>query len=512
MQTQSLEAIKETLSRALDARFDELIRDTQKLISFQTVSGGNPDQEAKYQQQIPACLAWLKELAESNGLRFHQWENEVAEIEWALPPDNGERRPVFGIASHIDVVTPVGNWSHPPFAAEIADGILYGRGIQDDKGPLMQSLYGLLAVKDAGIKPPCDVRIIIGTREETGSWSDIELYLKERGAPDFGFTPDADFPIITGEKGMMNLIVSAEWPKSAPHEETQMEFVSLNGGERNNIVPALTEVVLRFPVENKTEALKEIVRETTRFTVENEGANVTLVPNNDKATVDAGYYEALVSFIGKAAHSSTPRAGHNAIVDALRFFCDIETLPLPVRQFIQFLYFAAGQSDGSGLGVDSRHDFVGETTCVISILKIGQTGGEATINIRPTMGLPAREAIERARNAAAQFTTATGFQLNVSNRGKVLDAIFLDPEKPGIGEFLAGLRAAYAAVLGEECKLLSIGGTTYAKAFPNFCAFGPVLPGVDQELAHQADERLAVESIRRNALIYGLSVALMGKT
>jgi succinyl-diaminopimelate desuccinylase len=355
------------------------------------------------------------------------------------------------------------------------------------------------------------VRLIIGTKEETGDWSDIEFYLKQRGAPDYSYTPDAEFPLITGEKGMINLDFIAKWPPVAPNAETGMQFIELRGGERSNIVPALAECVLRFPSQSRTEVMKELVRETTRFTVENPGSNVTLLPNNDKESAADGTYEALVSFVGKAAHSSLPDKGHNALADALKFFSDIETLPPPVRAFIQFLAFAAATPDGSNLQLDSTHPFVGATTAVLTLSNIGPTGGSGMLNVRPTMGLTCDTVLEQARAAAAAFADTTGLEIEVSVRGgRTLDAIYLDPDKPGIGDFLAALRGGFEAVTGQPGTPMAIGGTTYAKAIPNCCAFGPCLPGTDEELAHQADEHLAVDSIRRNTLIYGLSLALMG--
>lgn len=506
---QSADDIRAALEEELNLLGDDLIRDTARIISYETVSGGNPEQEAKYRQQIPACMEWLKGLAEEHGFAFKHWDHEVAEIEWATPPSNGEKRPVFGIASHIDVVTPAGKWQHPPFGGEIEDGILYGRGIQDDKGPLIQTLYGMIAAKRAGITPPCDVRIIIGTREETGDWSDIEKYVRLRGAPDYGYTPDAEFPVIIGEKGMMNVRLVADWPAVEPNPETQMQFVSMKGGERTNIIPSLTEVLLRFPREAKHEVMKELVRETTRYTVENPGSNVTLVPNNDEEAEKRGEYEALVSFLGKNAHSSTPDAGYNAIRDGLKFFSDIETMPPTVRAFIQFLAFMSEGDDGRNFGIDVSHGFVGDTTAAITLLEVGPTGGMGSLNIRPTMGLTVESVIRQAEEAAAAFGETTGLKIRVEPEPKRLNACYLDPEQDGVGEFLRSLRTAYEQVVGEDCDLVSIGGTTYAKALPNCCAFGPVLIGTDTSLAHQADEHLAVDSIKRNALIYGLSIALM---
>lgn len=500
---ETLERLREILERNGEA----LVADSVRILNFETVSGGDEEQERRYREQVPACFAWLEELAGRMGFSFRRWDFEVAEIEWRAPGD--APRPVMGIATHVDVVTPAGDWSHPPFAGDIDDGVLYGRGTQDDKGPLVQALHGLYAVKEAGITPPCDIRVIVGTREETGDWTDMDRYVRERGAPDYSFTPDADFPLIIGEKGMCNLRFHAQWPKPEPHPETGMEFDSLEGGQRLNIIPALAEVRLRFPLEAKHEVMKELVRETTRYTVENTGANVTLVPNDDKESAAGGTYEALVSFLGRAAHSSQPEKGHNALADALQFFCDIETLPRDVYSFIQFLAMLAVDSDGSALRVESAHDFVGATSAPLTLARITATGGEGTLNVRPTMGMPCATVLENAKTFAKAFGEHSGLEIKVDVETTLYDAIYLDPELPGVGPFLDSLMGAYAAVTGREAECVSIGGTTYAKALPNCCAFGPVLPGVDEGLAHQADERMAIDSIKRNALIYGLAVALL---
>jgi succinyl-diaminopimelate desuccinylase len=515
MKTQSAEDLRNLLDRAVEAHFEEMLRDTTKLIQFQTVSGGNEEQEAAYREQIPLCFAWLEELATRMGFTFRNWDNKVAEIEWAHAPEPGEgRRPVFGIASHIDVVTPVGTWTHPPFSGARADGAIWGRGTQDDKGPLIQSLYGIYAAKQAGIRPAADVRIIIGTLEETGDWSDIELYVEKRGNPDVCFTPDANFPLINGEKGMCNIRFHASWPAVTPDPETGMEFVGMRGGERSNIVPSLAEVRLRYPAGAQNVVMGELMRELTTFQVENTGSNPTIDPHaTGRLRDNPASFEPVVSFLGKAAHSSTPEKGHNAIVDAVKFFSDIEALPSTVRAFIQFLALTGWPSDGSNLALASDHEYIGETTINLAIVKIGATGGEAIVNVRPTLGLTCDEVFERCRAAAQAFTEATGLEIAMEADGASLDAIFLDPSQPEIGPFLDTLLTAYNSVTGRSSGMVAIGGSTYAKAFPNCCAFGPVDTACadEPELAHQADERFPTAAIRRNALIYGLSVALYGR-
>jgi len=508
----STDDLRALLQATLEGLADDLLADTKKIISFETVSGGTPAQEARYREQIPACMDWLRTLAEKHGFVFQHWDHRAAEIEWKAEGEKGSVPfQTVGIASHIDVVTPVGQWKFGPFNAQVENGILYGRGIQDDKGPLIQSLYGMIAAKKLGVKLPFDVRIIIGTQEETGNWGDIDYYLEKRGAPDCSFTPDADFPIIIGEKGMYNARFVAKWPRVEPNGETGMEFVQLKGGERTNIIPSLTEVKLRFPVTAKHEVMKELVRETTRFTIENAGANVTLVPSDDRALEAEGTYEALVSFIGKAAHSSIPQKGHNAAVDALRFFSDIEALPPVVRTFIQFLAYIGADHEGETLGIASEHDFVGKTTSALTLVAIGPEGGDANLNIRPTMGLTCEEVEARCREAIAAFQEASGLEIELAEHSRCVDAIYLDPSRTEVAHFLGALQGAFESVTGKSGKPTSVGGTTYSKGFPNCCAFGPVLEGVDEELAHQPNECLAVTSIQRNALIYGLSLVLMAK-
>jgi succinyl-diaminopimelate desuccinylase len=58
------------------------------------------------------------------------------------------------------------------------------------------------ALKDAGIVPEKKVRLILGLDEETG-WKGMDYYLKHSRQPNFGFTPDGEFPAIHGEMGIL---------------------------------------------------------------------------------------------------------------------------------------------------------------------------------------------------------------------------------------------------------------------------------------------------------------------
>ncbi|MDX2175090.1 MAG: Sapep family Mn(2+)-dependent dipeptidase [Candidatus Sumerlaeia bacterium] len=502
-QTLDVQDVRDRIARELDTVRAQYLADTAQLLRFKTVSGGNAEEEADYQRNIPLCLDWLAELSVRMGFAWRRFENRAAEIAWESPAPG---RKTVGIAAHIDVVTAQGSWKHAPFSATTDGGVLYARGTQDDKGPLMASLYGMYAAKRAGIEPAVDVRLIIGTCEETGDWDDIAFYLAQRGAPDMGFTPDATFPITNGEKGMLNLLFEASWDDAGEDAETGLRFEAIEGGARTNIVPERCEARFSYPGGSRSAVTRELMRSTTEFTVQNKGANITLLPE-DGPEGAAGSITA--TFLGKAAHSSLPHLGHNAILDALSFFSDVSTLPAGVRAFVQFLLLVGKEADGANLMIAEEHPFIGRTTVNLGIVKIGPTGGKGYLNIRPTLGVTVDRATENAKEAAAAFGDATGLQVSVKRHGKALDAIHLDPEEPSVAPFIAALQQSYTAVTGREASLCAIGGTTYAKAFPSFCAFGPVDTNDEQELAHQADERVSVDALMRNATIYGTSIALM---
>ncbi len=490
------------LDLEIEALREQLVEDTCRILRFKTVSGGESEAEkTEFREQIAACAAFLKELSGSMGFRWIEKPGRWYCIEWA--PDHHKPAAVIAIPTHIDVVPVSGNWTHPPFGGEVADGIIWGRGTQDDKGPLIATLYGMHALKRIGFQPEVAIRILIGTQEETGDWTDIEEYLAEEGAPDYGFTPDANFPIIIGEKGMVNLEVKSSWAPAAADAQP-IEFVSLSGGTRPNVVPDLCELAIRYPRAEREAVVKELFAFTTTFTVENPPASITLLP--DKARdVGEGREELLLSFLGKSAHGSTPEKGHNAVLDAMKFVAETAAFPPAVRACCRFLHMACSDTFGANLNLESTHAFVGPTTVSLGVARLRADGASAKINVRPTLGLDRHDVIRRAGEVAAAFGEKAGIRIEVGHETRILNALYLDPESAG--GFLRGLQEGFQAVTGEEPELLSIGGTTYAKGMPNCCAFGPVLESAgEDELAHQTDEHIPVKAQARNAKIYGLGL------
>ena len=72
-------------------------------------------------------------------------------------------------------------WDTDPFDPVIKDGVIFGRGTQDDKGPTIAALFALKALLDAGMVPTKRIRFIFGTDEEI-LWRGIAKY-NEKEAP-----------------------------------------------------------------------------------------------------------------------------------------------------------------------------------------------------------------------------------------------------------------------------------------------------------------------------------------
>lgn len=101
---------------------------------------------------------------------------------------------------HLDVVSVGDGWKQPPFSAYEENGVIYGRGILDNKGPIFACLFGLYALKELGIKLNKEVRIIFGCDEESG-FEDLKYYLTKEKPPIYGFTPDCKYPVVYAERG-----------------------------------------------------------------------------------------------------------------------------------------------------------------------------------------------------------------------------------------------------------------------------------------------------------------------
>ncbi len=198
-----------------------MIDTLKRLLEIPSVSGTDEVKEA-LRQALQICQEF--------GFRTKNCEDMLG---WA---EIGSGDALMGILCHLDVVPAGEGWIYPPFSATLEDGKLYGRGVMDDKGPAVAAMYAMKDILASGKKLNKRVRLIFGCQEETGDWDDMEYYKAHEEIPSFGFTPDADFPAIYGEKGILMAELSMDAAKSG--------FKEIRGGEAANMVADWAEAVL----------------------------------------------------------------------------------------------------------------------------------------------------------------------------------------------------------------------------------------------------------------------------
>jgi len=79
----------------------------------------------------------------------------------------GEAPPLL-LYGHVDVVTTAGQrWTHEPFAGDLADGMVWGRGALDMKGGVAMLIHALVRAREEG-PPPGDLVLAVLSDEENG--------------------------------------------------------------------------------------------------------------------------------------------------------------------------------------------------------------------------------------------------------------------------------------------------------------------------------------------------------
>ncbi|TLN10752.1 M20 family metallopeptidase, partial [bacterium] len=177
-------------------------------------------------EALAQCLMMASEM----GFTIANVDNYVGTV------DINDQETCLGILCHLDVVGEGTGWSTPPYCAVIRDGMIYGRGSSDDKGPLVAALYAMKAVKDLGIPLKHNVRLILGTDEETDS-ADIKYYFARHATPPYTFSPDGFFPVTNTEKGSYKTTFTKTWAVS----EALPRIAAVKGGQIINVIPGNAE-------------------------------------------------------------------------------------------------------------------------------------------------------------------------------------------------------------------------------------------------------------------------------
>lgn len=194
----------------IDAHWEEIVEEIGNLVAVPSVvdfDAATPEHPSG--PDAHAGMTAALDLASRLGFPT---TDEAGEIGWA--DLEGESETQLGMICHADVVVPGVGWTSDPWTMQRRDGFLIGRGVLDDKGPLVVSLYAMKFFAERceaeGKKLPYTIRMLVGTNEETGTMKDVGYYLAHHKAPAFLFTSDAEFSVCYGEKGGFDGLITSK--------------------------------------------------------------------------------------------------------------------------------------------------------------------------------------------------------------------------------------------------------------------------------------------------------------
>ncbi len=428
---------------------EKLIDITRAVLKIKSVESKH-EKDAPFGRGVKEALVKALDIGREFGFNVVNLDNVLGFAEY------GEGDEIISVLGHLDIVPEGKNWIYPPYGAEIHDGKIYGRGAIDDKGPTMAALFGLYALKETKLNMSKRARIVFGTNEETG-WGCMSFYNEKVREPIIGFAPDAQFPVINREKGILNVVLRKDFI-------TLNDSVRISGGERSNMVPDHAEAIFKSAVDLKSD------------------------------NPDISIEENKISAKGVSAHGSLPEKGKNAIVTLCDALLKVE-LPNEVKEIVDFVAHKIGRDFyGQMLGIDKTDEHSGHLTINLGEITITEKYGEMSLNIR----YPVTDSYERIVNVFK--TQDSNFHLYVSSF-KNQPPLFVDEKEPIITKLIK----VYENFTHEKGYTISIGGGTYARAMDKGVAFGPYFPGME-DIAHQANEFIGIDHLVKLAQIYSRAI------
>ena len=391
--------------------YEQFIKDFSLLISANSVQS-TATEGAPFGRGVADAFDAFKKICSNMGFSVIDYDGYMGEV--YFPSTNGEGEP-FGVIGHLDVVPAEGDWHTPPFTLTKKDGVFYGRGVQDDKGPTLACLYAVKELLDEGFTFKRPLRFFIGLDEESG-WDDVEYFLTKSTFPIEGFSPDGNFPVTYAEKGVNRVVFTIPYKGLA---------TKISGGTVANAVCDYATAKVKIDDE----------------LIKKHGLKVNA--------------DGVVESFGKSAHGAKPHLGKNAIRALLKYVSELDGGV--------FDKIVKGLFDDE-IGIFKISNDVGNVTISPNIIKQTDEAVELLCDLR----IPAK--IDTADVIKALDKVGEKYALVSSKKPHYVDEN---------GALVQGLLSAYNKVTGEDAKPYSCSGATFASVFKSGVAFGPEFENED---------------------------------
>ncbi len=480
--------------------FDDYIEKDRKnivntvcdLIKFKSISQETDLEslDAPFGEECKKALEYTLKLGKKLGFKTKNIDGYCGYIEF------GEGSDMVGIIGHLDVVPALeeDGWSTPPFEPSIRANKIFGRGSIDDKGPVVAALYAMKAVSEIAPNLNKRVRLILGLNEEK-SWKCINRYKKTEEIPFIGFSPDANFPAIYAEKGIISIAVSHKFKiKDADILEINCNNNALN------VVPKYCSITLKLHDNFEKEDFKNICDPFLN-------SNITVEFLDDNIM--------KITSLGKASHAAHPEDGNNAITNLVKFL--IDNFHIPDTSEYNFLekLFQLGFFDKESPEFLSRDDIfyptqfndysvIQDESGILTSNIANLEYNDEILTIKINLRVPVKTSLDliflKYRQLIKIFENA-----NIQKLG-IQEPLYIEKDS-FLVETLVDIFNRKTESFNEA---IAIGGGTYARAFENCVSYGVTMPG-EKDMCHQVDEYIDIDTLILSTQIYAEAIYALAK-
>ena len=446
---------------------DELIKSLQELIRIPSVHAESNIPNEPFGKNTIKALEYTLNLGKKLGFRVKNVDGYCGYIEF------GEGTELIGIVGHLDVVPEGENWTYPPFEAHIEDNKIYGRGAIDDKGPVIASLYAMKSIMDYctenNITINKRVRLILGLNEER-DWKCIDYYKKHEETPSIGFSPDADFPCIYAEKGLISPFLIMDY-STFKNKNLILSDIDCNNNPLN-VVPKYCSCIISVKNNIDINDVKSFVQNTSSklsFKIDTEILN-----SNQLKIISHGVQ----------SHAAHPDLGINAISHLIIVLDKLfKNYDIIIPLFDLFTQYIGLDFNGDKLNINVPDESgiltlnVGKFYFKNDELKVGFN---LRVPINTTFDFVENGFNDVCKNFDGVYCEFTGKK----------DPLYV----PKDSYLVKTLCKVYNDVTNSNSEPIAIGGATYARAFDNFVSFGANLPS-QKDMCHQTDEFISIDNL-----------------